>query len=118
MTDAAKNLPASVAARLLNRAKQTGDDYQFVLTNFCFERFLYRWALAENIRLEAIRAEDEDAGVRATVPVRSGTRAPGSPWSKSAISFRVKVSGLVGIPRHSRSRVLCLGCNPSAHDRT
>lgn len=135
MTDAAKNLPASVAARLLNRAKQTGDDYQFVLTNFCFERFLYRlghsdlrgrfvlkgamllrvWSahpyratrdldllrqgegvpetiktdlqrictlpvesdavtfLAEDIRLDAIRAEDEFAGTRAMVPVRSGT---------------------------------------------
>ena len=36
------NLPASVAARLLNRAKQTGDDYQTLLTAFCFERFLYR----------------------------------------------------------------------------
>jgi len=36
------NLPASVAARLLNRAKQTGDDYQILLTGYCFERFLYR----------------------------------------------------------------------------
>jgi hypothetical protein len=31
-----------VAARLLNRAKSSGDDYQSLLTNFCFERFLYR----------------------------------------------------------------------------
>lgn len=36
------NLSASVAARLLNRARQTGDDYQTLLTSFCFERFLYR----------------------------------------------------------------------------
>jgi hypothetical protein len=36
------NLPASVAARLLSRARQTGDDYQTLLTSFCFERFLYR----------------------------------------------------------------------------
>ncbi|HGY92611.1 MAG TPA: nucleotidyl transferase AbiEii/AbiGii toxin family protein [Planctomycetes bacterium] len=36
------NLAASVAARLLNRAKQTGDDYQTLLTNYCLERFLYR----------------------------------------------------------------------------
>jgi hypothetical protein len=36
------NLAASVAARLLNRAKQTGDDYQTLLTSFCLERFLYR----------------------------------------------------------------------------
>ena len=37
-----RNLPASVMARLLNRAKQTGDDYQTLFTSFCFERFLYR----------------------------------------------------------------------------
>jgi Nucleotidyl transferase AbiEii toxin, Type IV TA system len=37
-----RNLAASVAARLLNRAKQTGDDYQRLLVSFCFERFLYR----------------------------------------------------------------------------
>jgi hypothetical protein len=37
-----RNLPASVAARLLNRAKQTGDVYQVLLTRFCFERFLHR----------------------------------------------------------------------------
>ena len=42
MTQHESNLAASVAARLLNRAKQTGDDYQVLLTNFCFERFLHR----------------------------------------------------------------------------
>ncbi len=36
------NIAASVAARLLNRAKQTGDDYQILLTSYCLERFLYR----------------------------------------------------------------------------
>jgi predicted nucleotidyltransferase component of viral defense system len=36
------NLAASVAARLLNRAKETGDDYQTLLTTYCLERFLYR----------------------------------------------------------------------------
>ena len=36
------NLAASVAARLLNRAKQAGDDYQTLLTSYCLERFLYR----------------------------------------------------------------------------
>ncbi len=36
------NLAASVAARLLIRAKQTGDDYQTLLTSYCLERFLYR----------------------------------------------------------------------------
>ncbi|HSS78775.1 MAG TPA: nucleotidyl transferase AbiEii/AbiGii toxin family protein [Thermoanaerobaculia bacterium] len=42
MTGQSRNLSASVAARLLNRAKQTGDAYQTLLTSFCFERFLYR----------------------------------------------------------------------------
>ena len=135
MTAGKGNLPASVAARLLNRAKQTGDVYQTILTSFCFERFLYRlgesevqerfvlkgamllrlWSDqpyratrdldllrkgdgsfeairgdiraicaapvepdavafdADAIRIEAIRAEDEYAGTRATLPARCGT---------------------------------------------
>jgi hypothetical protein len=36
------NLAASVLARLLNRAKQTGDDYQTLLSSYCIERFLFR----------------------------------------------------------------------------
>jgi hypothetical protein len=41
------NLAASVAARLLNRARQTGDDYQSLLTSYCLERFLYRLAVSD-----------------------------------------------------------------------
>lgn len=37
-----RDVAASVAARLLNKAKATGDDYQVLLTNWCLERFLYR----------------------------------------------------------------------------
>ncbi|MCC6764435.1 MAG: nucleotidyl transferase AbiEii/AbiGii toxin family protein [Deltaproteobacteria bacterium] len=128
------NLAASVAARLLNRARQTGDDYQTLLTSYCLERFLYRLAVSdrrdrfvlkramllrlwserpyratldldllrrgdgtfdairhdlqmivatpappdgidfdgERLRLEAIRAEDEYAGTRATLRARCG----------------------------------------------
>jgi len=135
MTGKKSNLPASVAARLLNRAKQTGDDYSTLLTGFCFERFLYRlgassvrdrfvlkgamllrlWsdqpyratrdldflrrgdgsfdAIRDDIgticatavepdavvfdagavRIAPIRAEDEYAGARATLPARCGT---------------------------------------------
>jgi hypothetical protein len=135
MTGGKSNLAASVAARLLNRARQTGDVYQTLLTSFCFERFLYRlgksevrerfvlkgamllrlWSDqpyratrdldllrrgegtfdaiqsdlraicavpvepdavsfdAEAIRIEAIRAEDEYAGTRTTLPARCGT---------------------------------------------
>ncbi len=42
MTAGKSNLAASVCARLLNRAKQRGDDYQTLFTSYCFERFLYR----------------------------------------------------------------------------
>ena len=128
------NLAASVAARLLNRARQTGDDYQTLLTSYCLERFLYRLAVSDRrerfvlkgamllrlwsdrpyratldldllrrgdgasdairedlgaivatpapadavefdggrIGIEAIRAEDEYAGTRATLPARCG----------------------------------------------
>ena len=47
MTGGKSNLSASVAARLLQRAKQTGDVYQTLLTSFCFERFLYRLGKSE-----------------------------------------------------------------------
>jgi hypothetical protein len=134
MTDKKRNLPASIAARLLKRAKKNGDDYQTLFANFCFERLLYRvgasslrdrfvlkgamllrlWAEqpyratrdldllrrgdgsfdairediraicatpvetdsvvfdADRIRIETIRAEDEYAGTRATLPTRCG----------------------------------------------
>ena len=128
------NLAASVAARLLNRAKETGDDYQTLLTTYCLERFLYRLGTSDRrdrfilkgamllrvwsdrpyratrdldllrrgdgashairhdleaivatpvppdgvefdgarVTLEAIRAEDEYGGTRATLPARCG----------------------------------------------
>ena len=129
------NLAASVAARLLNQAKQTGDDYLTLLTSYCLERFLYRLGVSdrrdrfvlkgamllrlwserpyratrdldllrlgdgafdairddlraivttpappdavdfdgEHIRIDAIRAEDEYAGTRATLSARCGS---------------------------------------------
>ena len=135
MTPGKSNLAASVAARLLNRAKQTGDVDQTLPASFCFERFLYRlgqsdvrerfvlkgamllrvWSDqpyratrdldflrkgdgsfeairadirticavavepdavsfdADAVEVEAIRAEDEYAGTRATLPARCGT---------------------------------------------
>jgi hypothetical protein len=128
------DLAASVAARLLNRAKATGQDHQILLTSYCLERFLYRLGLSdrrdrfvlkgamllrlwsdrpyratrdldllrrgdgafdairedlraivatpvppdavrfdgERIAIEAIRAADEYAGTRATLPARCG----------------------------------------------
>ena len=44
------DLAASVAARLLNRAKALGEDYQTLLTSYCLERFMYR--LGESDRRE------------------------------------------------------------------
>lgn len=128
------NLAASVSARLLTRARKTGDDHQTLLTTYCLERFLYRlgasdrrdrfvlkgamllrlWADqpyratrdldllrrgdggfeairddlraivmtpvppdavvfdGEHVEVESIRAEDEYAGARATLPARCG----------------------------------------------
>ncbi|HEV7784939.1 MAG TPA: nucleotidyl transferase AbiEii/AbiGii toxin family protein [Thermoanaerobaculia bacterium] len=47
MTGHPRDLSASVAGRLLNRAKQTGDVYQTLLTSFCFERFLFRLGVSD-----------------------------------------------------------------------
>ena len=41
------NLPASVLARLLDRARATGDDHQTLLTNYGLERFLYRLSVSD-----------------------------------------------------------------------
>lgn len=130
-----RNLPASVLARLLARARETGDDYQTLVTVYASERFLYRLSVslvrdrfvlkgamlfrvwsgqpyratrdldllhrgegsqeairkdveailaadvepdglafdASSLRLDAIRPEDEYAGVRITMQVRCGS---------------------------------------------
>ncbi len=44
---ALKNPAASIRARLLNHARQHGDDYQRVLTRFAIERLLYRLSQME-----------------------------------------------------------------------
>jgi hypothetical protein len=41
------NLAASGLARLLNCAKETGDDHQTLLTSYCLERFLYRLGVSD-----------------------------------------------------------------------
>src|SRR5580700_8877414 len=46
MTEKA-NLAASIAARLLNHARQSGADYQTLLTSYCLERFLYRLSVSD-----------------------------------------------------------------------
>lgn len=47
MTPAKPNLAASVAARLLNQARRSGDDFQTLLTAYAFERLLYRLGSSE-----------------------------------------------------------------------
>ncbi len=42
-----RNLPASVRARLLDRAHALGEDYQRVLNRFAMERFLYRVGISD-----------------------------------------------------------------------
>lgn len=89
MTTGIRNLPASVAARLLNQAKQTGDDYQTLLTSFCFERFLYRLGqspASERFVLKGARLlrlwsaqpyrATRDLDLLRTVTARSGPSAP------------------------------------------
>ena len=44
MTKAPRNIGASARARLLNLARQRGEDFQLVLTRYANERFLYRLA--------------------------------------------------------------------------
>lgn len=44
---AKRNLAVSVAARLLNHARRTGDDYQTLVTAYAFERFLYRLGMSD-----------------------------------------------------------------------
>ena len=39
------NLVASIHARLLNRAKARGEDFNLILTRYALERFLYRLSL-------------------------------------------------------------------------
>jgi hypothetical protein len=135
MTGKKPNLSASIAARLLNHAKRSGDDYQTLLAAYGFERFLHRLGVSglrhrfilkgamllrvwsdrpyratrdlnllcrgdgssdatredirtlsstpvepdgvvfdpDAVRIEAIGAEDEHAGARATLPTRCGT---------------------------------------------
>jgi nucleotidyltransferase AbiEii toxin of type IV toxin-antitoxin system len=41
-----RNVPASVLDRLLRRSRETGEDYQTLLTTFICERFLYRLSVS------------------------------------------------------------------------
>ena len=42
-----RNTAASVRQRLLNRARERGDDFQLLLTRYCIERLLYRLSRSE-----------------------------------------------------------------------
>ncbi len=77
MSGGKSNLPASVAARLLHRARATGDVYQTLLTSFCFERFLYRLGKSDGSR--ALRAQGRHAPsplVGSALPRHAGSGSP------------------------------------------
>lgn len=46
-----QNLAASIRARLLNHARETGQDFNLVLTRFCLERLLYRISTSDHASL-------------------------------------------------------------------
>jgi hypothetical protein len=70
------NLSASVAARLLNRAKQSGDDYQTLLTAYCLERFLYRLGAGDRRDRFVLKGAMLLAVVGSAVPRDAGPRSP------------------------------------------
>lgn len=43
-----KNIPASIQARLKNRARDTGEELQTLLTRFALERFLFRLSVSKH----------------------------------------------------------------------
>lgn len=43
-----KNLPASILARLKNRARDTGEEFQTLLTRFALERLLFRLSVSKH----------------------------------------------------------------------
>ena len=43
-----RNVGASVRARLLNRSRETGEDFQFLLERYAAERLLYRLGESEH----------------------------------------------------------------------
>lgn len=42
MTSQRRNMAASVHARLLNRTRETGEDFQFILRRYAAGQFLFR----------------------------------------------------------------------------
>jgi len=71
------DLAAAVAARLLNRARETGDDYQALLTSYCLERVLYRLAVSDRrdrfvLKRALLRRLWSEQPCRATLPARCG----------------------------------------------
>jgi hypothetical protein len=43
-----QNIPESVRQRLLNIAKARGEDFQYILTRYGLERFLYRLGVSDH----------------------------------------------------------------------
>ena len=47
MKKSSKNIVASVRQRLLNLSRQRSEDFNFILTKYALERFLYRLSCSE-----------------------------------------------------------------------
>src|ERR1051326_1256924 len=50
MTRPPRNLSASVSQRLLNLARQSGEDYQYVLMRYGLERMMFRFSQSDYAR--------------------------------------------------------------------
>jgi hypothetical protein len=57
-------LAASIHARLLNRAKARGEDFNLILTRYAIERFLYRFSLVPARETYPTFTSRADCGVR------------------------------------------------------
>ena len=70
-----RNLAASVRQRLLNLSRTRGEDFQFVLTRYALERFLYRLSQAHlRIYRQYTESEARCRTQKTLLAVRGGRR--------------------------------------------
>jgi hypothetical protein len=74
MTQPKSNLPASIHRRLLNGARQRGEDFQLTLLRFGAERLLYRLGRSAHAR------EFVQPAPRARQVAHRGSRDDGAGW--------------------------------------
>ena len=112
-TERPSNVAASVRQRLLNLARERGDEFQFILTRYAIERVLYRLphAAVLHLRVEAQRGaafgdEAETRGGRACRLEVRGMRARALLRSSWHTARTLGAAGLVrdieGVAHRSR----------------